>query len=61
MSKFGNCIVCERRFHYSETSELPVNLDLAGFAAPSVCLSCENEVRLTNPVLTALGDGITRV
>ena len=63
MSKFGKCIVCERSFHYSETSMLEVNLDLAGFDAPSVCnyFSCESEVRHSNPVLTALGDGVTRV
>ncbi len=63
MSKFGKCIVCARRFHYSDTSALTVNLDMAGFDAPSVCnyFSCESEVRRSNPVLSALGDGVTRV
>ena len=63
MSKFGNCIVCGRSFHYSETSALEVNLDLAGFDAPSICqyYTCEESVRRSNPVLSALGDGVTRV
>ena len=56
MSKFGNCIVCERSFHYSETSALEINLDLAGFGAPSICnhYGCEESVKLSNPVLSAI-------
>jgi len=56
MSKFGKCIVCERSFHYSETSMLEVNLDLAGFESPSICnhYGCVESVKLGNPVLSAL-------
>ena len=55
MSKFGKCIVCERSFHYSETSMLEVNLDLAGFESPSMCnhYGCVESVKLGNPVLSA--------
>ena len=46
MSKFGNCVACDTRFHYSETSELTVAYDMNGgayahFWAPDVCISCE--------------------
>ena len=41
MSKFGNCVVCDSRFHYSETSELTVTMDMAGLETPDVCMSCE--------------------
>ena len=56
MSKFGKCIVCERSFHYSETSMLEVNLDLAGFESPSMCnhYGCVESGKLGNPVLSAL-------
>mgnify|MGYP005823125467 CR=1 FL=1 len=64
MSKFGTCMVCERSFHYSETSELEINLDLIGFGADvHLCqyYTCEESVRRSNPVLSALGDGVNRV
>ena len=57
MSKFGNCVACDSRFHYSETSELTVRFDIdnrhglcmsparASFWAPDVCMSCEAEIQ----------------
>jgi len=41
MSKFGNCVVCDSDFHYSETSDLTVAMDMAGLKVPDICMSCE--------------------
>ena len=45
MSKFGNCVVCDSRFHYSETSDLTVAMDMAGLETPDVCMSCEQLIQ----------------
>ena len=45
MSKFGHCVVCDSRFHYSETSDLTVAMDMAGLEVPDICMVCEQEIR----------------
>ena len=45
MSKFGNCVACDSYFHYSETSDLTVAMDMAGLKAPDVCMFCEQLIQ----------------
>jgi len=45
MSKFGNCVVCDSDFHYSETSDLTVAMDMAGLKVPDICMFCEQKIR----------------
>ena len=45
MSKFGNCVGCDSRFHYSETSDLTVAMDMAGLKTPDVCMFCEQLIQ----------------
>ena len=45
MTAFGNCLVCNNDFHYSDVSQLTVEMDMAGLDAPDVCMFCEQEIR----------------
>ena len=45
MSKFGKCVACDSSFHYSETSDLTVAMDMAGLKAPDVCMFCEQVIQ----------------
>ena len=45
MSPKPTCDVCLETFHYSEVSELTVELDMNGHDAPDICMWCEAEIQ----------------
>jgi|TARA_Y100000310_G_C20212926_1_gene592182 hypothetical protein len=47
MSPKPTCEVCLETFHYSEVSELTVELDMNGHDAPDICMWCEAYIQRT--------------
>lgn len=45
MSHKPTCEICQNSFHYSETSELTVAMDIAGLNVPDICMWCEAEIQ----------------
>ena len=45
MSPKPTCDVCLETFHYSEVSELTVELDMNGHDAPDICMWCEAHIQ----------------
>ena len=45
MSPKPTCEVCLETFHYSEVSELTVELDMNGHDAPDICMWCEAHIQ----------------